>query len=101
MKRRFLLTFFGVAVYASCLMAQQKSVTGKVTSQSGEALSNVTVVVQGTNRTVKTNTDGSFTINASPGEILLFKSLGSVELTQPVGNGNVYNITLESSEEAL
>ncbi|WP_149912760.1 SusC/RagA family TonB-linked outer membrane protein [Sphingobacterium cavernae] len=101
MKRRLLLTFFGVAVYASCLMAQQKSISGKVIGPSGEALSNVTVEVQGTNRTVKTNPDGSFTIQASPGEILLFRSLGSTELTQVVGNGNVYNITLTNSEEAL
>jgi TonB-linked SusC/RagA family outer membrane protein len=98
MKRRFLLTFFGVAIYASCLMAQQKSITGKVSSPSGEALSNVTVVVQGTNRTVKTNADGSFTIQASPGEMLLFRSVGSSELIREVGPGNVYNVTLVSTE---
>lgn len=101
MKRRFLLTFFGVAVYASCLMAQQKSISGKVLSPTGEALGNVTVVVQGTNRTVKTNSDGSFTIQASPGEKLLFRSVGSSEFVQEVGANNVYTITLQGSEEAL
>lgn len=101
MKRRFLLTFFGVAVYASCLMAQQKSITGRVTSPTGEALSNVTVVVQGTNRTVKTNADGSFTIQASPGEKLVFRSIGASEFIQTVGSGNVYSIKLADSEEEL
>ena len=101
MKRRFLLTFFGVAVYASCLMAQQKSITGRVTSPTGEALSNVTVVVQGTNRTVKTNADGSFTIQASPGEKLVFRSIGASEFIQTVGSDNVYSIKLADSEEEL
>lgn len=101
MKRRFLLTFFGVAVYASCLMAQQKSITGRVVAPTGEALGNVTVIVQGTNRTVKTNPDGSFTIQASPGEKLVFRSIGSDEFIQEVGTGNVYNITLINSEESL
>src|SRR5690606_3356538 len=101
MKRRLLLTFFGVAIYASCLMAQQKSISGKVVSSSGEALANVTVVVQGTNRTVKTNDDGSFTIQASPGEKLLFRSVGNAQFVQEVGSSNVYTIRLASSEETI
>jgi TonB-linked SusC/RagA family outer membrane protein len=101
MKRRLLLTFFGVAVYASCLMAQQKSISGKVTSSTGDAMSNVTVVVQGTNRSVATNADGSFTIQAAPGEKLLFRAVGSKETLQTVGNGTVYNVILQSTEAAL
>lgn len=101
MKRRLLLTFFGVAIYASCLMAQQKSISGKVVGSSGEALANVTVVVQGTNRTVKTNDDGSFTIQASPGEKLLFRSVGNAQFIQEVGTSNTYTITLARSEEAI
>ena len=101
MKRRFLLTFFGVAVYASCLMAQQKSIAGKVLSPTGEALGNVTVVVQGTNRVVTTNPDGSFSIQASPGEKLVFRAIGSSDFVQVVGSDNLYTITLQNSEEAL
>jgi len=82
-------------------MAQQKSITGRVTSPTGEALSNVTVVVQGTNRTVKTNADGSFTIQASPGEKLVFRSIGASEFIQTVGSDNVYSIKLADSEEEL
>lgn len=101
MKRRFLLTFFGVALYASCLMAQQKAVTGKVTSASGEVLSNVTVMVKGTNRVVQTDADGSFSIQAAPGETLIFRLLGSGEKDQVVGTGNVYNIVLQTTDEKI
>lgn len=101
MKRRFLLTFCGVALFATCLMAQQKTVTGKVLSTNGEALSNVTVVVKGTNRSVQTNASGSFTIQAAPGEVLVFRSLGSNEITQTIGNGNSYSVTLSNSNETI
>ena len=101
MKRRLLLTFFGVALYASCLMAQQKAISGKVTSTNGEAMSNVTVVVKGTNRTAQTNPDGSFTIQAAPGETLIFRSIGASEQSRIVGTGATYNVILENTEESL
>lgn len=101
MKRRFLLTFCGIALSASCLMAQQKSITGKVVSSSGEALSKVTVTVKGTNRSVQTNSDGSFSIQANQGEVLVFRSIGSGDFSETVGTGNVYNVTLSNSNEAI
>ncbi|MDR2283817.1 MAG: SusC/RagA family TonB-linked outer membrane protein [Sphingobacterium sp.] len=101
MKKRFLLAFFGVCIYASCLMAQQKAVSGKVTSSDGGGLSNVTVIVKGTTRSVQTNADGSFSIQAAPGETLIFRAIGSGETSQLVGSGNVYNIKLGGSEEAI
>ena len=101
MKRRFLLTFFGVCLYATCLMAQQKAITGKVTSPSGEGMSNVTVIVKGSNRSVQTNPDGSFTIQAAPGETLLFRAIGSTGVEQVIGTGSFYNVQLQSSEESI
>ena len=101
MKRRFLLTFFGVCLYATCLMAQQKAITGKVTSVSGEAMSNVTVIVKGSTRSVQTNADGSFSIQAAPGETLIFRAIGSSGAQQVVGSGSVYNIELANSEESI
>lgn len=101
MKRRFLLSFFGVALYASCLMAQQKSISGKVVSSSGEVLRNVTVEVKGSKKSVKTNEDGTFTIQAAPGEVLIFRSVGNNEEAQVIGSNNFYNITLTPSDEAI
>ncbi len=82
-------------------MAQQKAVSGKVTSSDGGGLSNVTVIVKGTTRSVQTNADGSFSIQAAPGETLIFRAIGSGETSQLVGSGNVYNIKLSGSEEAI
>lgn len=101
MKRRFLLTFIGVCMYASCLVAQQKTISGKVNSSSGTGLGDVTVLVKGTNRSVKTNSDGSFSITAAPGETLIFRSVGSGERTQVVGSNSSYSITLSNSEESI
>ena len=101
MKRRFLLTFIGVALYASCLVAQQKSITGRVSNTGGTAMSNVTVIVKGTNRSVQTNADGTFSIQAAPGETLLFRSVGSGDATQTVGTGNIYNVTLSDADQNI
>lgn len=82
-------------------MAQQKAISGKVTSSDGNGVSNVTVIVKGTTRSVQTNADGSFSIQAAPGETLIFRAIGSGETSQVVGSGNVYNIKLMGSEEAI
>lgn len=101
MKRRFLLTFFGVALYASCLMAQQKPITGKVSNSTGSGMSNVTVTVKGTNRSVQTNSNGTFSIQASPGEVLLFRSIGSNESSEVVGKGDIYNVVLNDADQNI
>ena len=90
-----------MCVFASCLMAQQKTITGKVTSANGEALGSVTVTVQGTNRAVKTNADGSFSIQASSGEKLLFKIIGSNDFVQLIDQKTNYTIVLADSNEVL
>src|SRR5204863_6879816 len=53
-----------------------KTVTGKVTNEKGEGLSNVSVLVKGTGRGTTTGADGSFSINAEVGETLQFSMIG-------------------------
>ncbi|GGH08739.1 SusC/RagA family TonB-linked outer membrane protein [Sphingobacterium alkalisoli] len=101
MKQKLLLVFIGLFMITTCLMAQQKAVSGRVSSATGEGLGNVTVTVQGTTRSTQTTADGSFSIQAAPGEVLVFRAIGSEEKKQTVGDGSVYNISLMSTEEAL
>ncbi|TJZ61978.1 SusC/RagA family TonB-linked outer membrane protein [Sphingobacterium olei] len=101
MKQKLLLVFIGLFMITTCLMAQQKAVSGRVSSATGEGLGNVTVTVQGTTRSTQTSENGSFSIQAAPGEVLVFRAIGSEEKRQTVGDGSVYNISLMSTEEAL
>ncbi|WP_270088710.1 SusC/RagA family TonB-linked outer membrane protein [Sphingobacterium sp. SYP-B4668] len=102
MKRKLLLLFFGLMLISASLMAQQKTVTGNVSSSTdGTPLSNVTVLIKGKSISTQTNADGSFSIQASPGDVLIFRSIGAKEVQQTVGVGNSINISLVGTEEAL
>ncbi|MEI2270760.1 SusC/RagA family TonB-linked outer membrane protein [Sphingobacterium sp. ML3W] len=101
MNKKLLLFCSGVMLSTS-LWAQTKTVTGKVTNASdGGSMANVTVSIKGKPINTQTNPDGSFTIKAEPGDILIFRAVGSKERQQLVGSDATINIALSGSEEAL
>jgi TonB-linked SusC/RagA family outer membrane protein len=101
MNKKLLLICSGVMLSTS-LWAQTKTVTGKVTNASdGGSMANVTVSIKGKPVSTQTNPDGSFTIKADPGDILIFRAVGSKERQQLVGSDATINISLSGSEEAL
>lgn len=51
-------------------------IKGTVSSLQNEPLPGVTVVVKGTSRATSTNTKGEFSIQANPGEVLVFSFIG-------------------------
>lgn len=71
------------------LFAQTREVTGKVTdAKDGSALSGATIYVQGTNRTTKSNNDGSFSVTApTSARTLLVSFIGFKNIVVTIGNG--------------
>ena len=66
----------GIAMLISVLtFGQQKTITGTVTDASGP-IPGVNVAVKGTQRGVTTNFDGTYKIQASTGETLVYSFLG-------------------------
>lgn len=101
MNKKLLLFCSGVMLSTS-LWAQTKTISGKVTNASdGTSMSNVTVSIKGKAVSTQTNPDGSFTIKADPGDVLIFSTIGSKPLQQTVGSSSTVNIALSTSEEAL
>lgn len=87
---------------STSLWAQTKTISGKVTNASdGTSMSNVTVSIKGKAVSTQTNPDGSFTIKADPGDVLIFSTIGSKPLQQTVGSSSTVNIALSNNEEAL
>ena len=84
---------------ATSLFAQQ-TITGKVIDAKG-ALSGVTVSVIGTSRAAQTNTNGTFTIQASQGETLRFTIIGYKASEIIVGSTKTINVTLNEDASAL
>lgn len=76
--------------------AQQKTVTGTVTSD-GAKLPGATVSIAGTQKGTQTDENGKFSIKASEGEVLEISFLGKDTKTVTVGAGNVVNVVLATS----
>lgn len=75
----------------------QKSVTGKVTDQNGEALVGVTVIEKGTTHGTITNIDGSYTMSdLNPDAVLVFSFIGMLSQEVTVGNQTSINVALKS-----
>jgi TonB-linked SusC/RagA family outer membrane protein len=86
----------------SNLLAQQQSVSGRVTDQSdGAPLPGVSVVLKGTNQGTVTGGDGSFSINAQPSDVLIFSFIGFSHQEIPVGNRTTLSVSMVPSVESL
>lgn len=83
-------------------LAQEKTISGKVTSQGdGLPLPGVNVIVLGTSRGVQTDFDGNYSINASTGEVLQFSFIGMKEVQATVGANATINIVMQEDVSSL
>ena len=77
--------------------AQQKTITGKVTDQTGASVPGVTVMIKGTTIGVITGIDGNYSISNVPANAtLLFSFVGLKGQEVEVGTRNAINITMEA-----
>jgi len=89
----FLLLFFGFAI--SFTYAQERTVTGKVTSEEGVSLPGVNIVIQGTVLGAVTDVEGNYSIVVpGPDAVLLFSSIGYTTQAATVGNQFTIDIVL-------
>ncbi|RZL11208.1 MAG: SusC/RagA family TonB-linked outer membrane protein, partial [Pedobacter sp.] len=102
MKKRLLTLFLGVFFLSIQVMAQQKTITGKVTSvEDGLPIPGASVKIKGTNAGTQTNTDGTYTISANQGDVIQFIFLGMKTYEVTVGTSTTINANLNSDSQAL
>ncbi|AWM14280.1 SusC/RagA family TonB-linked outer membrane protein [Flavobacterium sediminis] len=85
-----------VALTMQFSFAQEKTVTGVVTDELGP-VAGANVVVKGTSNGTTTDFDGNFSIKAKKGDVLEVSYVGMKEEVT-VGDGNVYNVTLNAMQ---
>lgn len=73
---------------------QQAPIRGKITDENGKPLPGVSVTVKGTNRGTIANDDGSFSIDAKPGETLEFSIVGYKTYSIKIGTESTIDIKL-------
>lgn len=92
-----LLLLSGVAAFA-----QSRSITGKITDNTGEVLAGVSIVEKGTANAVISDATGTFKINvSSPQSVLVFSFVGMVPQEITVGDKTRIDIEMQTSSSAL
>src|SRR5437016_8845037 len=90
--------FFLVAAQAS---AQQKTVTGKVTSEQGTPLPDATIIPKGTATRATSDAEGNYSIQVQAGQVLVFRAIGATPEEHVVGGSNVLNVQLHRVARSL
>ncbi|WP_026236160.1 SusC/RagA family TonB-linked outer membrane protein [Pontibacter roseus] len=103
MKKVLLLNFLFLFALLGQVMAQSRTVTGKVTAAGdGVPLPGVSVVVKGTTTGTATNADGSFSVNVpADAGTLVFRYIGYVTKEVAVGSNSTVNVALELDNQQL
>lgn len=82
-------------------LAQQKSISGNVTDETGNPLPNISVTVKKTTAGTFTDAAGNFKVNASIGSVLEFSSATHESFSLTVDTRNEYKIALKQKVDAL
>lgn len=91
------LGFLFFMMLTTVMVAQQVSVTGRVTSRAdGYPIPGVSVVQQGTTTGTITDVDGNYSITTEMGETLIFSFIG-MNTREVVVNGPTINIEMEET----
>jgi TonB-linked SusC/RagA family outer membrane protein len=103
MMRKLLLTALFSAFLLNLAMAQDRVVSGKVTSaDDGTTLPGVSVLVQGTTKGTATDANGAYSISLASGETtLVFSFIGYKTQTIAVSSQSTVDIILETDITAL
>ncbi|GAA4304492.1 SusC/RagA family TonB-linked outer membrane protein [Nibribacter koreensis] len=103
MKKILLLSLFLLSVLLNEAMAQNRTITGRVTDAgNNEGLPGVTVLVKGTSNGASTDANGNFQLSIPAGNAtLVFNYIGYVAQERAVGNSTTINVALSSDTKVL
>ncbi len=73
--------------------AQEKTIKGIVSNEKGP-VSGANITIKGTNRGTQSDFDGSYSIKAKSGDVLVFSFIGMDEVTRTVGANNVVDMKM-------
>lgn len=102
MNKKLLISFVFVCVLMFQSFAQDRTVSGKVTSsEDGTELPGVSVSIKGTTRGTTTGSDGTYKISVPTNATLIFSFVGFSSQNASVGSQTVVNVKLTSNIEEL
>ncbi|TDU42856.1 TonB-linked SusC/RagA family outer membrane protein [Gelidibacter sediminis] len=102
MKTKFsLILTLCLVLIAQITFAQQKTISGTVSDESGIPLPGVNILVKGTTTGTQTDFDGKFSISAKVGDVLSFSFVGLQSKEVTVTSSNTINLTMAEDAAVL
>ncbi|MDI9867051.1 SusC/RagA family TonB-linked outer membrane protein [Flectobacillus sp. DC10W] len=102
MRKLLLLTALLLLAQLGSTFAQDRQITGKVTSsEDGSPIPGVSISVKGTSKGTTSTTDGTYRISVGSGTTLIFSSVGFNAQTLAVGSQSVIDVKLVPSTSTL
>jgi TonB-linked SusC/RagA family outer membrane protein len=81
--------------------AQEKTISGTISDESGMPLPGVNIVVKGTANGTQSDFDGNYSITANVGNVLVFSYVGLKTIERTVGAANTINVTMQEDAAVL
>jgi len=102
MKTKFsgILTLL-LAFVVQISFAQEKTISGTISDQSGMPLPGVNIIVKGTTNGTQSDFDGNYSINANVGAVITFTYVGLKSVERTVGSANTMDVTMEEDASVL
>ena len=97
----FVLFLICSTIVSNTLLAQEKTITGKVVGEDNRPLSGVSVQVKGSKVATATNQNGAFSIKANAKQTLVFTSLNYLKKEVLVGHSAEVNVQLTPTQDQL
>ncbi len=99
---KFLLLCLSFILLGSTVVfAQQKTVTGTITDETGMTLPGVTVKIKDSTTGTISDYDGNYSIAANSGDILEFTFVGTRSQSITVGANNIINVVMKEESTML
>src|SRR4026209_711212 len=91
-----LLTFF-FSLMMLVVQAQQRQISGTVTDGKGSPVASATVAVKGSKTSTLTADNGSFTIAAKDGDVLVFSAISFETTEVKITSESTYSVTMNAT----
>ncbi|HSU51793.1 MAG TPA: SusC/RagA family TonB-linked outer membrane protein, partial [Segetibacter sp.] len=99
---RKILSLFSVFMLVAILVfAQTRTISGRVVDEAGQPVSGASITIKGSGVGASANAEGTFTINAKTGDVLVISAVGAANKEVKVTTGSALTVSLTRQSQSL